>query len=201
MTENSRSTMLLAAANIGSSNQTTLDEQPHMSLIHRAEFYSGQAFWVEARPDVLESVTIEEITFAAEQGDPYAQDCLGHNYCLGANGSALLNYCGRDPCFRFRSHCVFERLGLIYYFRSPWELSLSYVDDFFKTYQKGADTMPSTVPKIEVQYYPQPNCSGNLCKIVVEATDLYATQRMVMSIFNIPERNIFSTNFAAPDLM
>lgn len=21
--------------------------------------------------------------------------------------------------------------------------------------------MPSTVPKIEVQYYPQPNCSGN----------------------------------------
>lgn len=87
-----------------------------MSLIHRAEFYSGQAFWVEARPDVLESVTIEEITFAAEQGDPYAQDCLGHNYCLGANGSALLNYCGRDPCFRFRSHCVFERLGLIYYF-------------------------------------------------------------------------------------
>ena len=39
-----------------------------------------------ARPDVLESVTIEEIAFAAEQGDPYAQDCLGHNYCLGANG-------------------------------------------------------------------------------------------------------------------
>ena len=57
-----------------------------MSLIHRAEFYSGQAFWVDARPDVLESVTIKEITFAAEQGDPYAQDCLGHNYCLGANG-------------------------------------------------------------------------------------------------------------------
>ena len=27
-----------------------------------------------ARPDVLESVTIEEIAFAAEQGDPYAQD-------------------------------------------------------------------------------------------------------------------------------
>ena len=54
--------------------------------------------------------------------------------------------------------------------------------------------MPSTVPKIEVQYYPQP-------KIVVEATDLYAAQRMVMSMFNIPERNIFSTNFAAPDLM
>lgn len=51
--------------------------------------------------------------------------------------------------------------------------------------------MPSTVPKIEVQYYPQPNCSGNLCKIVVEATDLYAAQRMVMSMFNIPERNIF----------
>lgn len=61
--------------------------------------------------------------------------------------------------------------------------------------------MPSTVPKIEVQYYPQPNCGGNLCKIVVEATDLYAAQRMVMSMFNIPERNIFSTNFAAPDLM
>ena len=39
-----------------------------------------------ARSDVLESVTIEEIAFAAEQGDPYAQDCLGHNYCLGANG-------------------------------------------------------------------------------------------------------------------
>lgn len=61
--------------------------------------------------------------------------------------------------------------------------------------------MSSTVPKIEVQYYPQPNCSGNLCKIVVEATDLYAAQRMVMSMFNIPERNIFSTNFVAPDLM
>lgn len=38
------------------------------------------------RPDILESVTIEEIAIAAEQGDPYAQDCLGHNYCLGANG-------------------------------------------------------------------------------------------------------------------
>ena len=35
---------------------------------------------------MLESVTIEEIAFAAEQGDPYAQDCLGHNYCLEANG-------------------------------------------------------------------------------------------------------------------
>ena len=61
--------------------------------------------------------------------------------------------------------------------------------------------MSSTVPKIEVQYYPQLKCSGNLCKIVVEAADLYAAQRMVMSMFSIPERNIFSTNFAAPDLM
>ena len=61
--------------------------------------------------------------------------------------------------------------------------------------------MSSIVSKIEVQHYPHLNCSGNLCKIVVEATDLYAAQRMVMSMFNIPEKNIFSTNFAAPDLM
>ena len=38
------------------------------------------------RPDILESVTIEEIAIAAEQGNPYAQNCLGHNYCLGTNG-------------------------------------------------------------------------------------------------------------------
>ena len=54
------------------------------------------------------------------------------------------------------------------------------------------------MPKIEVQYYPLPNCSGNLNKIVVEATDLYSPQRIVMSMFNIPERNIFATNFALP---
>ena len=29
--------------------------------------------------------------------------------------------------------------------------------------------MSSTVPKIEVQYYPQPNCSGNLCRVGVFA--------------------------------
>ena len=41
-----------------------------------------------AQPYLPESATIEEIVFSAEQGDPYAQDCLGRNYCLGSNGLA-----------------------------------------------------------------------------------------------------------------
>ena len=50
--------------------------------------------------------------------------------------------------------------------------------------------------KIEVQYYPQPNCSGNICKIVVEATDLEAATQIVMAMFNIPRSNIYAVNFA-----
>ena len=51
------------------------------------------------------------------------------------------------------------------------------------------------MPKFEVQYFPLPNCSGNLCKIVVEATDLGAADQIVMAMFNIPRRNIYATNF------
>ncbi len=48
--------------------------------------------------------------------------------------------------------------------------------------------------KIEVQYFPLPNCSGNLCKIVVEATDYGAAAHMVMNMFNIPQSNIYAVN-------
>ena len=34
--------------------------------------------------------------------------------------------------------------------------------------------------KIEVQYYPLENCSGNLCKIIVEATDYGSAAQIVM---------------------
>ncbi len=48
--------------------------------------------------------------------------------------------------------------------------------------------------KIEVQYFPLENCSGNLCKIVVETTDYGSAAQIVMNMFNIPQRNIFAVN-------
>lgn len=48
--------------------------------------------------------------------------------------------------------------------------------------------------KIEVQYFLLENCSGNLCKIVVEATDYGSAAQIVMNMFNIPQRNIFAVN-------
>lgn len=48
--------------------------------------------------------------------------------------------------------------------------------------------------KIEVQYYPLENCSGNLCKIIVEATDYGSAAQIVMKMFNIPRSNIYSVN-------
>lgn len=48
--------------------------------------------------------------------------------------------------------------------------------------------------KIEVMYYPLENCSGNLCKIVVEATDYASAAQMVMNMFNIPQGNILAVN-------
>ena len=39
-----------------------------------------------AKPEPLEYTTIADILCAAEQGDPEAQDCLGHNYYCGSNG-------------------------------------------------------------------------------------------------------------------
>lgn len=39
-----------------------------------------------AKPEPLEYTTIADIQCAAEQGDPEAQDWLGHNYYFGANG-------------------------------------------------------------------------------------------------------------------
>ena len=41
--------------------------------------------------------------------------------------------------------------------------------------------------KIEVQYFPLENCSGNLCKIVVETTDYGSAAQIVMNMFNILE--------------
>lgn len=35
--------------------------------------------------------------------------------------------------------------------------------------------------KIEVQYFPLENCSGNLCKIVVETTDYGSAAQIVMN--------------------
>ena len=48
--------------------------------------------------------------------------------------------------------------------------------------------------KIEVQYYPLENCSGNLCKIIVETTDYESAAQIVMNMFNIPRSNIYSVN-------
>lgn len=48
--------------------------------------------------------------------------------------------------------------------------------------------------KIEVQYFPLENCGGNLCKIVVEATDYGSAAQIIMNMFNIPQRNIFAVN-------
>ncbi len=48
--------------------------------------------------------------------------------------------------------------------------------------------------KVEVQYFPLENCSGNLCKIVVEAINYGAAEQMVMNMFNIPQRNIYLVN-------
>lgn len=48
--------------------------------------------------------------------------------------------------------------------------------------------------KIEIQYFPLVNCSGNLCKIIVEATDYASATQTVMSMFNIPRSNIYSVN-------
>lgn len=48
--------------------------------------------------------------------------------------------------------------------------------------------------KIEVQYFPFENCSGNLCKIVVETTDYSSAAQIVMNMFNIPQRNIYAVN-------
>ena len=42
--------------------------------------------------------------------------------------------------------------------------------------------------KIEVQYFPLENCSGNLCKIVVETTDYGSAAQIVMNMFNIQKR-------------
>ena len=39
-----------------------------------------------AQLDLQEDAAIDEIAFAAEAGDPAAQDCLGHSYALGCNG-------------------------------------------------------------------------------------------------------------------
>ena len=51
------------------------------------------------------------------------------------------------------------------------------------------------MPKIEVKYFPQPNCSGNLSSIVVEATDFGAAEQIVMAMFQIPRSNIYAVNF------
>ena len=48
--------------------------------------------------------------------------------------------------------------------------------------------------KIEVQYFPLENCSGNLCKIVVETTDYGSAAQIVLNMFNIPKRNIYAVN-------
>lgn len=48
--------------------------------------------------------------------------------------------------------------------------------------------------KIEVQYFPLENCSGTLCKIVVETTDYSSAAQIVMNMFNIPQRNIYAGN-------
>ena len=48
--------------------------------------------------------------------------------------------------------------------------------------------------KIEVQYYPLENCSGNLCKTIVETTDYESAAQIVMNMFNIPRSNIYSVN-------
>ena len=50
--------------------------------------------------------------------------------------------------------------------------------------------------KFEVQFFPLPNCNGNLCKVVVDATDSEAAAQIVMNMYNIPKSNIFSVNFA-----
>lgn len=48
--------------------------------------------------------------------------------------------------------------------------------------------------KIEVWFFPLANCGGNLCKIVVEATDYGSAAQIVMNMFNIPQQNIYAVN-------
>ncbi len=48
--------------------------------------------------------------------------------------------------------------------------------------------------KYEVQYFPLANCGGNLCKIVIEATDYESAAQIVMNMFNIPRTNIYAAN-------
>ena len=48
--------------------------------------------------------------------------------------------------------------------------------------------------KIEVQYFPLETCSGNICKIVVEATDYGSAAQIILNMFNIPKRNIYAVN-------
>lgn len=48
--------------------------------------------------------------------------------------------------------------------------------------------------KIEVKYFPLENCSGNICKIVVETTDYGSAAQIVLNMFNISQRNIYAVN-------
>ncbi len=48
--------------------------------------------------------------------------------------------------------------------------------------------------KIGVQYFPLENCSGNLCKTVVETTDYGSAAQIVMNMFNIPQQNFYAVN-------
>ncbi len=48
--------------------------------------------------------------------------------------------------------------------------------------------------KIEVKYFPLENCSGNICKIVVETTDYGSAAQIVLNMFNISQQNIYAVN-------
>ena len=62
--------------------------------------------------------------------------------------------------------------------------------DFIKIRSKGENKMM----RFEVQYYPPG--SSNICKIIVEATDVEMAAQIVMNMFQIPRNKIYSVCFA-----
>ena len=77
-----------SASDIAGGLCSTGEAAREMLRIFRAEprFAEEMDDTAFAKPEPLEYTTIADILCAAEQGDPEAQDCLGHNYYCGSNG-------------------------------------------------------------------------------------------------------------------
>lgn len=77
-----------AACDIADNSELVDEKERELLHLYREDPYFAAEMEDAAYTqfDLPEDVAIDEIIFAAEEGDPAAQECLGRSYALGCNG-------------------------------------------------------------------------------------------------------------------